>query len=356
MKLKIAYYLTCFLLVFFIPMIASGFELDFPDKAVRETDASANTGGVKNASEEEPASRIAGGDAAAAETFTVRGDGKLHIYNETAGTVDELSLYDYTRGAIAAEMPPDFHLEALKAQGVASLSYALRRRQDALAAGEDYDFSADPEKRLGYTTEENARRDYGDSFEINWAKVTKAADEAVKYVMVYDGEPILAAYHAISTGMTESAENVWGGAVPYLVPAESGGDRLAPEYETTAVFSPEEVSAALVGAAPETKLPDDAGEWFSAPELTPSGYVSQIEAGGVYFTGVQVREALSLRSSAFSVSFAGGAFTFTVRGYGHGVGLSQRGADYMARQGADFRTILEHYYTGAALCLLELSG
>ncbi len=122
---------------------------------------------------------------------------------------------------------------------MASLTFALRQREDARAEGAEYDFTADPEKRLGYTTEENARADFGDNFAIYWSKLEQAAKEAVKYVLVYEDEPIMAAYHAISGGVTESAENIWGSAVPYLVPVESEGDRLAPEYETIEQFAPE---------------------------------------------------------------------------------------------------------------------
>jgi stage II sporulation protein D len=157
----------------------------------------------------------------------------------------------------------------------------------------------------------------------------------------------VAAYHAISGGVTEDAANIWTGSAPYLVPVESDGDRLAPGYESTVLIPTEELRKRLVKDYPAINLPEDPAAWFGAVRRTESGYVQEIEAGDITLHGKDIRLLLGLRSHNFEVLYTERGFEFVVVGYGHGVGLSQHGADYMARQGAGYREILEAYYTGA---------
>ena len=166
----------------------------------------------------------------------------LRILDQGSGEVVELSLADYTRYAIAAEMPASYHLEALKAQGVAALTYALQEAIAQRSLPEEArdpklkgaDFAADPGDRRGYMTEATAREFYGEQFDYSWNRITQAARAACRCVALYDGEPIAAAYHAISAGdTTERAENIWNGPLPYLVEAESNWDILAPGYKRT---------------------------------------------------------------------------------------------------------------------------
>ena len=170
----------------------------------------------------------------------------------------------------------------------------------------------------------------------------------MNYVLTYEGEPALAVYHAISNGTTESSENAWGGAVPYLISVKSPGDILSPDYETTLSVSKKDAleilnknGAGLNGSYPE--------EWFEGAERTEAGYVDKIIIGAATFSGEKLRNIFNLRSTDFDVSYKDDEFIFTVRGYGHGVGLSQVGANYMAKEGADFREILSHYYPGTKL-------
>ena len=198
-------------------------------------------------------------------------------------------------------------------------------------------------------TEEMARERYGDQFELYWSKICEAADSTLGYVLTYDGQPILAAYHSTSNGETEDAVNVWSASVPYLVPVESEGDLLAPDFATTETFTPKEVRALFSTAYPSLTFPTSQEDWFVVKERSDSGYVTQIQVGDQILHGKEVRQVLGLKSSDFTVSFQNGTFAFQVEGYGHGVGLSQYGADYMARQGATFDEILTHYFTGAKL-------
>ena len=170
----------------------------------------------------------------------------------------------------------------------------------------------------------------------------------MEFVLTYDGKAALAVYHAISSGKTESSENAWGGKIPYLVSVESPGDILSPYYETKEVFSKKEVLEILNknGAKLSGEYPK---QWFEGAVLTEGGYVDYIQIGAATFSGEKLRSSFSLRSSAFKTEYKDGEFIFTVWGYGHGVGLSQVGANQMAKDGADFEEILSHYYPGTKL-------
>ena len=281
---------------------------------------------------------------------------ELKVLDRSTGRVETLSLEEYVRGAIAAEMPATFHEEALKAQGVAALSYALNlaiaQRESPDPALKGADFSADPGRRQGYMTEEQAREFYGDTADYNWDKICRAAEEACQVVATYEGEPIAAAYHAISSGVTENAANIWEGPVPYLVEADSSWDMLAEGYKSMVSFTQAEMEEKLTAAG--ATLGPDFTSWLEILERSPAGYVTSIRAGDLTLHGNELRNLLGLRSACFYLSTQTRGFIFEVRGYGHGAGLSQNGADYLARQGKNFCQILRHYYTGVQLCRLEV--
>lgn len=299
------------------------------------------------------------GEQALPDTVKERWDcpiGILRIYDQGTGEVAELTLEEYTRCAIAAEMPADYHLEALKAQGVAALTYALHQAIEQRGLAEEdrdpalrgADFAADPGNRKGYMTEETAREFYGEQFDYCWDKITQAARVACRCVALWEGEPIAAAYHAISAGeTTERAENIWDGPLPYLVEVDSSWDILAPGYKSTVTVTDGELQEVLT-AAGATLLPDPS-TWLEVEERSDAGYVTAIRAGSITLHGNQLRNLLGLRSAAFELERTHNGYTFYVRGYGHGAGLSQAGADHLARQGWGFDEVLLHYYKGITL-------
>lgn len=295
-----------------------------------------------------------GGGAEVEAEIAIAGVGAFKILDESTGEVHTVPVRDFVRGAVAAEMPVTFHSEALKAQAVAAHTYALHNHRvqqdnpDPSLRGAD--FSANPSNMKVYMTEETARGFYGANADEYWGKICAAADEVVDYVLEYGEEPIVAAYHAMSSGVTEDASNVWTGSADYLVPAQSGGDLLAPDYETEAVFSEQELRDLFLAAYPAMDFSGAADTWIGGVQRSDSGYVTAVTVGGVELHGLDVRTVLGLRSHNFECLHTDQGFVFAVYGYGHGVGLSQYGADFMARQGADYRDILEHYYAGANLC------
>lgn len=270
------------------------------------------------------------------------------------GELIEVTARDYVRGSLAAEMPPTFHPEALKAQAVAAHTYALQYKQHSRSQKADADLEVDTKAWKGYTTEEIFRERYGTLADAYWKVICEAADSVCGYVLTYEEEPIVAAYHSMSNGSTEDASNVWNGGKPYLVPVESFGDTLAPDYTTKELRSVEEVENALRAAYPEIELGESPSEWLEIATRSESGYITKLAAGSLSITGKELRSLLNLRSSDFTISCDEQQFTFTVNGYGHGVGLSQYGADYMARQGATFDEILLHYYQDVKLSAITI--
>ncbi|WP_040195589.1 stage II sporulation protein D [Candidatus Soleaferrea massiliensis] len=290
----------------------------------------------------------------------IKTDGYFNILDASTGKVNKVSERDYVRGAVACEMPASYHTEALKAQAVAAHTYALRLREQQKQKKDETlkgaDFSADPSNLKGYMTETQAKQFFGSNFELRWSKITEAADAVLKECLVYEEQPIIAAYHAISFGKTEQAENVWSSSVPYLVAVDSEGDKLSPDYASTVKLTADEVKTKLTAKFPDIKLGDDCQKWFTDLTRSDSGTVLSLKAGGQETTGKELREVFGLRSADFEISYADGSFTFQVVGYGHAVGLSQYGADYMARQGSSYRDILLHYYQNVQIAALDIPG
>ncbi len=256
-----------------------------------------------------------------------------------------LSRSEYVFGVVAAEMGGGFEPEALKAQAVAAYSFALYRSGENRS--KPYDLTEDPSIDQGYLSRSDAKAKWGERF----SDYEKAIDDAIAsvdgYKLVDDSsKPILAAYHAVSCGRTESAKVAWGQEISYLQPVESVGDLLSPNYLSQRTFTAAEFAEKL---APAVSLTGDKAEWLGKVTLSESGTVTEIVLGGKALSGEQVRSLLGLRSTAFELAPTDDGFIFNVKGYGHGVGMSQYGANYMAKCGSTFLEILSHYYTGCKM-------
>lgn len=274
-----------------------------------------------------------------------------HVLDTGTGIVEEIPLREYLIGAVGAEMPASFEPEALKAQAVAAHTYAERQCMLSESRPElgGADFSNDPAVYQACLTEDEQRERWGTHYDLYRSRLEAAVDAVQDELLYYDNAPIIAAFHAMSGGMTESAENVWGSDIAYLCSVASEADRNAPSFETKAVFSAEEVQERLLAAHPGLLLPADPAAWLGEPVVSEAGTVLQLQIGDGIFTGQELRSAFGLRSAVFTASYADGQFTFTVHGYGHDVGMSQYGANAMAQEGHTYREILAYYYPGATL-------
>lgn len=294
-----------------------------------------------------------------ANTDADSGRDTLKVLDFTTAQVTEIPLRDYVVGAVLAEMPAAYHSEALKAQAVAARTYAVRQREkQRLSPSPELmgaDISNDSTKYQAYFTPVQAKSFFGDGYETYLEKAEKAVDDTEGLILMYGGEPIVAAFHSNSGGRTESAEVVWGSPVDYLVPVESEDDTKSPAYLDEQIFTSEEVRERVEREYPEAGLTAAAGEWISVKETSASGTVTKMLIGGAELTGADFRRLFSLRSANFTAVYNADEdkFYVTTKGYGHGVGMSQYGANAMAVKGADFREILLHYYTGAELADID---
>lgn len=261
-----------------------------------------------------------------------------------SGEVTEISADEYIFGVVAAEMPAAYHEEALKAQAVAAYTFACHRK--ASREDEDYDLTDDPETDQCYITRAQAIEKWGDGGEEYAQKLDRCIAEIKGQFVTYKGTIAQTVYHAISSGVTVSAAEVWGNEVPYLIPVDSMGDKLANGYLSEVVFTAEQLAEALNSITAPTGDPQG---YFSDISLSDSGRVVELCYCGKTISGSELSKALSLRSSNFEVSYGESGFTFNVKGYGHGVGMSQNGANFMAKQGSSYEEILLHYYTGCKI-------
>lgn len=260
---------------------------------------------------------------------------------------------EYLKGVAAAELPAGFQKETIIAQMVASHSYALTVMAKGLE--DSPQISDDPAKHQGYLTEAERRELYGEQFEEQEAILDAAAKEAICWLLTSDGKTLLpAVFHSCSAGMTESAENVWGGTVPCLTAVESAADLEAPDCRQEFFFTLQEIKDILAKNSPDSELSADAEGVIRVMETSPSGTVLTAEAGGISCSGQDIRRWFSLPSACFTVTADESGVTFVTLGKGHGVGMSQYGAEQIALNGKNWKEILAHYYPGSVLLKIFL--
>ncbi len=263
------------------------------------------------------------------------------------GTVWEVSMQDYLLHVVAAEMPASFQPEALKAQAVAARSFAMY-----CAAGgkhSDAQVCTDFACCQAWTDDDSLRERWGERYDEYMDKLGAAVEETRGQYLCYEGQPVFAAFHSSSCGQTEDCGALWS-ALPYLVSVSSPeGEDSVPDYISYAEFTPLDFRDCLLSLRPEADFTGEESGWIGEISRDDSGRVSGAVLGGVELGGAELRELFSLRSAAFTLEYTGHSFLFTVTGHGHGVGMSQYGANVMAAEGADYAQILAHYYPGAVL-------
>ena len=277
-------------------------------------------------------------------------DGEMTLRVLNGDAVEEMTLGAYLTGVVRAEMPASFELEALKAQAVAARTYTLYKMQTGGNHGDTADICTDSTCCQAYISEENARNNWGEAADANEEKIETAVRDTDGETILYGGVPILAVFHSCSAGRTRSSGEVWVSDLPYLqaVASPEPADAI-PNYYSRAAFTAEEFREKILAACPEADLSGDMSGWLKNAVTDSAGSVETVEVGGVTVKGTAIRSALGLRSACFEWETEDGELVFYVTGFGHGVGMSQYGADRMAEEGADYREILTHYYTGVTI-------
>lgn len=259
----------------------------------------------------------------------------------------KMTVRQYLVGVVAAEMPVSFEPEALKAQAVAARSYLQRFLAEP--KHENADICASSQCCQAYLSESKLKEKWGKSFGAYIEKIRSAVSATDGEYLSYGGKAALTAFHSSSAGVTENSGAIWS-ELPYLKSVDSPetADGV-PNYISTLTLADIDFRDTILYLKPEADMTGEADTWVSKIERNSSGRVQSATIGKVKFTGAQLRKLFSLRSTAFELKHENGQFTFTVTGYGHGIGMSQYGANTMAKSGSSYKEILEHYYPGTTL-------
>ncbi|MGI6092373.1 MAG: stage II sporulation protein D [Veillonellaceae bacterium] len=282
-------------------------------------------------------------------------DMPIHVYIPELNKIVKMNLEDYIKGVVAAEMPAEFEVEALKAQAVAARTYAAKNMValggPGIAEHPGADVSADHRLSQAWLSETQLKAKWGPfGYDRYWAKISKAVDDTRGQILTYGGEPINAVFHSTSGEHTASAKEVWGFDYPYLQSVVCTWDKNSPRYSETKEIALSEIEQRLGADTGVMAAAQSGGSSVaSIIDLTSSGRVDKIRIGSKTLTGLFVREKLELRSANFTIEHKGDKLLFKTTGYGHGVGMCQYGANGLAKEGRKYKEILTHYYTGVTL-------
>lgn len=326
------FFLLRLLFFFFAFLIPLSVAAPHTKKAVGQT--------AKNSAAEKPTEEVQNKNASdlAQITFYDCGDKKNHTE----------PLEEYIKGVISAEMPASYETEALKAQAVAARSYVLFRAQHPSPDHPNAAVCTDPAHCKAYISKSDAENKWGAEWtKTYYPKISSATEDTAGEYLSYKGETVEAFFFALSNGKTENSEDVWQTDVPYLRSAESPGDTESPNFISENIFSVSDFNTVLKNLSADFKVRNNIT--LSDIKRSSGGRIKSLKINGTQFSGTDIRSAFSLKSTDFSVEQNGEKVIFTVKGNGHGVGMSQYGANYLAQQGKTYEEILKHYYSGVEI-------
>lgn len=267
----------------------------------------------------------------------------VKVYRSKSKQIEEIPLEQYIQGVVASEMPTEFEMEALKAQALAARTYIIRRmvEQDYSDAPEGA-LVTDTEKHQVYQDEQELRERWGRQYEQKISRVNRAVNETMGKVLTYQGRPIDATFFSTSNGFTENSEDYWNKEIPYLRSVESPWDKQSPRFRNEVRLSLQEFQERLgIRMAIPVQAGSGPGEILAR---TAGNRVKEVKIGDKIFTGKEIRESLGLDSADFSWKLDNGEVVIQTYGWGHGVGMSQWGANGMAQEGYLAEEIVSHYY------------
>ncbi len=282
------------------------------------------------------------------EETDIETDETISVYFHNENMVHELPLEEYIYSVVAAEMPATFETEALKAQAVAARSYALHRKENPSPDHPGACVCTDYTHCKAYKSKEELDSQWKENSSDYETKIKNAVYSTQGEIITYNGEVALAVFHSqAGSGRTESSKDVWGGDVPYLVSVESHGEQTAPNFYSTVTVPFDEFKKKITEFNPAVII--ESYDQIGKIEKSDGGNVKTIQIGGEQISGKDMRQIFNLRSSCFTVNADDEKVTFQVTGYGHGVGMSQYGANTMAKEGFSYIDILTHYYSGTQI-------
>ena len=272
----------------------------------------------------------------------------IKLLHSKTNEIQEVNLDEYLLGVVSAEMPANFEIEALKAQALVARTYTIYTIIQNVGKHGDANICDSSACCQAWISKEDRMNRWEEAErEGNWNKITEAVNTTVGKIITYNGEPINAFFHSNSGGTTEIPLNVWGGSgYPYLQVVEISGEENYSQYASEAEVLKDELISKIKEKHNEIVIDWESEKPVEILEYTDSGRVRTVRFGNVNLSGVETRNLLGLRSANFNVEVSGEKVKFTVKGYGHGVGLSQTGSDSLAKQGKNYEEIVKHFYQG----------
>lgn len=282
-------------------------------------------------------------------TDVLREEESIRVLQVSTDKIININVKEYLIGAVAGEMPASFSAEALKAQAVACYTYLKWTMLNSDNAPNEFsDISDDSNAYQGFLTEEQMAEKWGNKYDTYRNKIESAVNSVEGEYLTYNAEPILAVFHGLSPGKTNNSEYIWNNPLPYLISVEAPGDKLSSQLISENIFTKNEFIS-LISDAVDTDFTEDALKLLETPDENSDGYADGLKIGNSLFSATDVRSIFSLQSPYFTVEQKKDTIIFTVYGKGHGLGMSQYSADFMARQGSDYKEILSHFYPGTEI-------
>ncbi len=273
--------------------------------------------------------------------------GKIKLLHSKTGEIEEVELDTYLCNVVSAEMPADFDIEALKAQAIVARTYTVYKINNKKHQNADI---CDDSKCCQAWISKNKRfeRWADGKKEENWNKIETAVNSTKGKIITYNNEPINAFFHSNSGGITELPVNVWGGGsdLPYLQIVETSGEDTYNQFNSEINLTNDELLNKLKEKYSDIKINFEDNEEIKILEYTDSKRVKTVKFGNINISGTEARSILGLKSTNFEIIKEKDRVIFKVKGYGHGVGMSQTGADSMAKQGKNYEEIIKHFYAG----------
>ena len=275
--------------------------------------------------------------------------GTIKLLHKKTGEVEEVKIDDYLCNVVSAEMPADYEIEALKAQAIVARTYTVYKIQNK--KHDNADICDDSTCCQAWVSKDDRFARWEESKrEDNWNKIQQCVNETKGKIITYNNQPINAFFHANSGGTTELPVNVWGGSgLPYLQVVQTAGEQGYTQYSSEVVLKQEELINKIKEKYEDIQIDFNNNEDIKILEYTDSGRVKTIKFGNHELSGVETRTLLGLKSTNFEIISENDQIKFSVKGYGHGVGMSQTGADTMAKQGSNYEEIIKHFYVGVEI-------
>ena len=330
---KILLYILSFIILFFIlPIIFT-----ITPKAETEEVVS----NIENVTQEQPEQEV--------ETtiYDYQKYKTIKLFHSGSGQIEELPIDEYLYGVVSSEMPANYEAEALKAQAIVARTYTIYQIMNNSGKHPGADICDNSSCCQAWISKDERLSKWApEEAESNWNKIVDAVNSTSGRIITYQNKPINAFFHSNSGGKTESSLNIWGGIdYPYLKSVETAGEEGYTQYSSEAKFTKEELLNKLKEKYEDCEIDYSQENCIQILEYTTSGRVKTIKFGNKEIAGTEARTILGLRSTNFTFTISGDEIIFSVIGYGHGVGMSQTGADALAKSGSNCEEIIKHFYT-----------